>query len=142
MRADGIECGIDAEAQRFKGLIVLPFDPFADLLQADALHAADSVGEVPVDHPGADADALKDLRRLIGLDRRNAHLGGDLHNAREDPPVIVVDGRAGVFVQHVYLGLVATIQLRIFVYFRLQVVEQRHRCCLQLQPKCQHHLFQ
>ena len=101
VRADGIERGIDAEAQRFKGLIVLPFDPFADLLQADALHAADGVGEVPVDHPGADADALKDLRRLVGLDRGDSHLGGDLYNAREDPPVIVVDGRAGVLVQHV-----------------------------------------
>ena len=79
--ADGVERGVDAEAERLEGLIVLPLDALADLLHADALDAAGRAGEIPVDDGAADADALEDLRRLIGLDRGDAHLGGDLHDA-------------------------------------------------------------
>ena len=49
VRADGIERGVDAEPERFKSLVMLPLDPLADLFQTDALHAADRVGEIPID---------------------------------------------------------------------------------------------
>ena len=101
VRAHGVEGGVDAEAEGLEGLVVLPLDALVDLLHADALDTADGVGEVAVDDPAADADALKDLGRLVGLDRRDAHFGGDLHDAAEDGAVIVVDGGARVLVQHV-----------------------------------------
>ena len=49
VRADGIERGVDAEPERLKGLVVLPFDALADLFQTDALHAADRIGEIAID---------------------------------------------------------------------------------------------
>ena len=47
--ADGIERGVDAEPERLKSLVMFPFDALADLFQADSLHTADRVGEIPVD---------------------------------------------------------------------------------------------
>ena len=80
-------------------MVVPPLHHVADLLQADALHPADRVGEVLVDHVLPDAHRLEDLGRLVGLQGGDPHFGGDLHDAVEDGAVVVVDGGVGVLVQ-------------------------------------------
>ena len=78
---------------------MVPLHALADLLQPHALHAADRVGEVTVHGGPVDANALKDLGGLVGLDSGDAHLGGNLHDPVEDGLVIVPDGHGGLLVQ-------------------------------------------
>ena len=47
----------------------------------------------------ADANRLKNLAALIGLDGGNAHLGGDLYDAVQDGVVVVLHGCVVVLVQ-------------------------------------------
>src|SRR5690606_11543858 len=57
-------------------------------VEADALDAADGAGEAAVDDLVGDADGLEDLRALVGLQRRDAHLRHDLeHPLRDALPV-------------------------------------------------------
>ena len=74
-----------------------------DLPQADASHPGDRVGEVLVDDLLGDADGLKDLGGLVGLEGGDAHFGGDLHDAVEDGVVVVVHRRVEVLVQQALL---------------------------------------
>src|SRR5690606_464620 len=53
-------------------------------VEADALQAAHGAGEATVDDLVVDADGLEDLRALIGLQRRDAHLRHDLEHALRD----------------------------------------------------------
>ena len=50
-------------------------------LEAHALHAAGGAGEAAVDHLVAEADRFEDLGALVGLERRDAHLGHDFEHA-------------------------------------------------------------
>ena len=100
MGADGIERFIKAQPQRLKGLVVLPLHTLVDLRETDALHAAHGVGKIAVDNRLADADAFKDLRRLIGLDGGDAHFCRNLHKAAQDRVVIVIDRHAHILIQH------------------------------------------
>ena len=97
--AGGVQGGVVAQAQGVEGLAVVPLHALADLVQADAAHPADGVGEIPVHHLPVDAHALEDLGGLVGLDGGDAHLGGDLHDAVEDGTVVVVDSGGGILVQ-------------------------------------------
>ena len=123
--ADGVERRVDAEAERLEGLVVPPLHALADLLHANALDAADRVREIPVDDGAADADALEDLRRLIRLDRGDAHLGGDLHDAREHGLIVVRDGDAGVLVEQVERDELLDALLREIGVDRLRAVAEQ-----------------
>jgi len=72
--AHAVERGIVAQPQRVEGLIVVPLHALAYLLQPYALHPANRVGEIPVDHRMIYAHALEYLGRLIGLYGGYAHL--------------------------------------------------------------------
>ena len=103
--AGGIQGGVHPQIQQVKGVVVPPLDALADLLQADALHGADGVGEILIDNVAANAHRLKNLSGLVGLQRGNAHLGGDLHDAVEHGGIIVRNGLMGILVQAVFLHL-------------------------------------
>ena len=66
-------CGIAERvpAQRFLGQHV----------EVDALNAAGGAGEAAVDHFVLQADGFEDLRALVALQRRDAHLGHHLEHA-------------------------------------------------------------
>ena len=99
--AGGIQGGVHPQIQQVKGVVVPPLDTLADLLQADALHGADGIGEILVDDLLADAHRLKNLSGLVGLQGGNAHFGGDLHDAVEHGAVVVRNGLVGVLIQPV-----------------------------------------
>ena len=63
----------------------------------------DGIGEVFVNDRLVDADGLKDLGGLIGLEGGDAHFGGDLHDAVEDGGVVVGHGGVVVLVQQALL---------------------------------------
>ena len=78
-------------------------DALRDLRKADAADTAHGVGEIFLDDVFPDAHDLEDLRGLVGLDGRDAHLGGDLHDAVQYRFVVVVDRRVGVLVEEALL---------------------------------------
>ena len=103
MGAHAVQGGVHPQVQRIEGMVMPPLDPLGDLLQANARHRADGIGKVAVDDLFADAHRLKNLGGLVGLQGGNAHLGGDLHNARQNGLVVVRNGLVAVLVQHIPL---------------------------------------
>ena len=72
---------IRPQAQGIEGPAVEPLHVLLDILHGNALHPADCVGEIPINHFLCDSYRLKNLGALVGLDGGNSHLGGNLHNA-------------------------------------------------------------
>lgn len=75
------------------------FHVLLDIVDGDAAHPADGVGEVFVNDLFVDAHRLENLAALIGLDGGNAHLGGDLHDTRQHRLVVIVDGGVKILFQ-------------------------------------------
>ena len=69
---------------------------FFEHVEIDALHAAGRADETAVDDLGAEAECLEDLRALVGLQRRDAHLGHDLEHALGDALAVGGDDRVVV----------------------------------------------
>ena len=90
---------IHRQPQGVIGLGVLGIGLGGDVLQGDAANAADGSGKIGVDDFPADADALKNLAALVGLDGGNAHFRGDLHDPLEDGVVVVLHGGVVVLMQ-------------------------------------------
>ena len=70
-----------------------------NLFDADAAHTAHRVGKILIYKFGFQADGLKDLRPLVGLDRGDPHLGRDLDDPVEGRPVVVIDSRIIILVE-------------------------------------------
>ena len=98
---------VDIQPQRVEGRVVLRLDVGLNVLKVDAAHPADRAGEVLVDDFLRDADSLEDLAALVALDRGDAHLGGDLHDAVEDGLVVVVHGGVVVLIQQTLIDELA-----------------------------------
>ena len=64
---------------------------FGQHVEIDALNAAGRAGEAAVDHFVLEADGFEDLRTLVALQRRDAHLGHHLEHALGDALAIRVD---------------------------------------------------
>ena len=101
--AQRVQGGIAAQTQRIVGFGVVAVHHVGDLLETDAAHPGHGVGKVLVNHIPLDADGLKDLGGLVGLEGGDAHFGGDLHNAVEDGGVVVGHGGVVVLVQQALL---------------------------------------
>ena len=101
--AQRVQGRIGPQPQRVIGLGVVAVHHGGDLGQADAAHPGDGIGEVFVNDRLVDADGLKDLGGLIGLEGGNAHLGGDLYDAVENGGVVVGHGGVVVLVQQTLL---------------------------------------
>ena len=71
---------------------------FLDIFQGDAANTAYRVGEILIDHFFVDADCLENLGTLIGLNRGNSHLGGNLHDSVQNRIVVIVHRRIVIFV--------------------------------------------
>ena len=56
-------------------------DVIRNILQRNAADRADRIREILVNHILIDTDRLEDLGTLVGLDRRDSHLGCDLDDA-------------------------------------------------------------
>ena len=97
--AQAVQCEVGVQPQGVEGPGVVAVHQVLDLLQADAPHPGNCVGEVGVDDLSVDADGLEDLGRLVGLKGGNAHFGGDLHDAVEHRLVVGVHRRVVVLVQ-------------------------------------------
>ena len=80
------------QAQRVKCGGMQHIHIISDIFQGDTAHTADRVGKVLVDDLFRDANSLKDLRALVGLDGGNTHLGRDLDNAVKDCGIVVIYG--------------------------------------------------
>src|SRR5699024_5993966 len=89
--------------QRVKGAGVLRVGARRDILQSDAADTAHRPGEVGVDHVAGNAERLKNLAALVGLDGGNAHLRGNLDDALQNCVVVVVDGGIVIFVEQAVL---------------------------------------
>ena len=103
MVAHAVDGRVSAEAQRVICVVMPVLDALRDLRKADAADTAHGVGEIFLDDVFPDAHDLEDLRGLVGLDGRDAHLGGDLHDAVQHRFVVVVDRRVGVLVEEALL---------------------------------------
>ena len=101
---------------------------FLDILQGNAAYPAHRISEVFVDHLFVNADRLKNLRALIGLDRGNAHLGRNLHNAVQNRAVVIVHRRIVILIQHTIVNQLSDTLLRqIGVNRRSAEAEQRRK---------------
>ena len=69
----GIQRGVYPQVQQVKGMVMPPLYALADFLQPNALHRAYRAGEIGIDYVLTNADGLKDLSRLVGLQGGNAH---------------------------------------------------------------------
>ena len=54
--------------------------------------------KIGINDTSVDADGLKDLGTLVGLDRGDSHLGSDLHNTVQHRVVVVVHRRIVILV--------------------------------------------
>ena len=116
MAAERVERGVSLQIQRIKRAVVPVLHALADLLQADAAHAGDRVGEVLVDDVLPDADRLEDLRALVGLKHRNAHLGGHAaHAAHHRADVVLLGGMAVLVQQALFDQLIHALERQIRV---------------------------
>ena len=96
--------GVGGQAQRVKRAGVRFVGAAGDVRQRDAADAADGAGEVFVNDFAADAQRLEQLAALVGLQRRDAHLGRDLDHALQNGCVIVLHGGVVVLFQQAVLG--------------------------------------
>ena len=92
---------IRGKSQRIKRLGMQFIHLSLNILYGDAAHTADRVGEILVDHFPVNADRLKNLGALIGLDGADSHFGSDLDNTVQHRVVVIVNGCIVVLVQHV-----------------------------------------
>ncbi len=83
-----------------------------DIFQGNSTHTAYRVGKIPVDHVPVNADGLKDLGALIGLNRGYPHLGGNLNNTVENRVVIIVHRRIVILIQHMIVNQLLDALLR------------------------------
>ena len=126
VRPRAVQRGIHAEAERVECVIMPPLYPFGNLGKTDSADRADRVGKILVDDCLRNADRLKDLRGLIGLQRRNAHFGRDLNDAVQDRVVIVLDGGVIVLIQSAALDALGdTLLCKVRVDRPRAVAEQR-----------------
>ena len=72
---------------------------FSDFFYSDAAHTAHRICKVPVDELFLQTDCLKDFRTLVGLDRRDTHLGRNLDNSVDHRTVVVVYSCIVIFVE-------------------------------------------
>src|SRR5690606_36897612 len=73
------------------GQVVAAQRLFGEHIETDALHAAGSADKAAVDDFARDADSFENLRALIRLRSRNAHLRHDLQNALGEGLAIALD---------------------------------------------------
>ena len=78
-----------------------------DILQCDAAHTTNRFCKVFVDYFLADADRLKNLRALIGLDRGNTHLRRDLDDAVQHCRIVIIDRRIVILLDHLIVDELA-----------------------------------
>ena len=72
-------------------MVMPPGDALGDVLYANAADPRHGTGEVLLHQLLAETDCLEDLRGLVGLDRRNTHLRGDLYDTAQHGLVVVLD---------------------------------------------------
>ncbi len=65
---------------------------------------ADCIGKIFVNDSFVDADGLKNLAALVGLDGGNTHLGGDLNDTAQDSFPVIALRRVIVLVQHLVVN--------------------------------------
>lgn len=70
------------------------------VIEREAANAAYRSREVPIDELVRQADRLEHLGGMIALHGRNAHLGHDRHDARNDRLVIAGDSGVDVAIEH------------------------------------------
>ena len=88
VQSEGIECLC------VEGCVIL-----GNLLDPDAAHTAHCIRKIFVDKLFFQPDRLEDLRALVGLDRRDPHLGSYLDDAVDDRAVVVIYRRIVILVQ-------------------------------------------
>ena len=84
-----------------------------DVLDTHAAHAAHRAGKVLVDELGGKAHGLEDLRGVVALHRRDAHLGHDGDDACGRCLVVVVDALLGRHVQVAVCRQIADARMRV-----------------------------
>ena len=99
MPSHTVQRHISVKAQRIKRLGMERRVIFRNLLDTDAAYTAHCIREVVVDKLFFQSDRFKDLRSLVGLDRRYSHLGRDLDNSVNHRTVVVVYRSIIVLVQ-------------------------------------------
>ena len=80
MAALAVQRKIVGQPQHIKGLRMMIFHVGRNIFHGNSLDAADGVGKIFINDFPADADGFKNLRSLVGLQGRNAHLGRDLYD--------------------------------------------------------------
>ena len=99
METEIIRGHVSREAEWIKRAVVQRGDILFDFIQTDPSDAADRTGEVGVDKVLRQTDGLEDFCRLIGLQRADPHLGGDLDNTVQNGLVVIRYGSIEILVQ-------------------------------------------
>ena len=81
MMSRAVQSQIGLQSQRIKGHGVQVIHLFFNIRKGNSSNPADRIGEIPVDHFLVQADGLKNLGALIGLDGGNSHLGSDFDDS-------------------------------------------------------------
>ena len=91
MHAGAVEGGVHREPERIKGMCMPVDDILFDLFDSNAAGIAGHPGEEHIDELLRKTEGFKYPRRLVGLNRGDAHLGGGFDDAAEDRLVVVID---------------------------------------------------
>ena len=81
MMSRTVQSQIGLQSQRVKSHGMKIIHLFLNVRKGNTADPADRIGEIPVDHFLIQADGLKNLRALIGLNGGNSHLGSDFYNS-------------------------------------------------------------
>ena len=99
VEAGGIRRRIHRKTERIECAVMAHGDILADLPEADPADPAHDAREIKIDDFPSEPDRLKDPCRLVGLKRRDAHLGSRLHDAVEKGFIVVIHGRVIILIQ-------------------------------------------
>ena len=90
---------VHIQTQRVKGCGVKLIRLLCDIVQRNAAHPADRSGKVFIYYLLVNSDGLENLGALVGLNRGNAHLGGNLYDSMENRAVVIIHCRVIILVK-------------------------------------------
>ena len=117
------------EAVRIPSLVVMINNIFFDFFECDTTNAADCVCKVFFGDFRGNTDSLKNLCRLIRLNRTDSHLCADFYDSVDNRKIVVVDCCVIIFVQNLLVDKLSDCLMSKVRIYSPCTIAQAH-CCL------------
>ena len=104
--AHTVQGQIHIQSQRIKRCRMQGIYIIGNIVQCDTSHTADGVCKIFINNFLADADGLKDLGTLVGLDGGNTHLRSNLDDSVKDCGVVIIHCCVVILIHHTGLDQV------------------------------------